>query len=150
MDIYTYIYTYTYRLWLKMGCGSIQDVGQQTEATSVVIPTGLAIGFSKNRISAQPRHKRQEALHIEHRTEWPVLIALQRGSNTQSQRINKCGQNVNSITNLQHLWVRHDGADLIRRLSPTLQAASSKLYQVKELHTGIAAYSKNLTGLDGF
>jgi len=38
-------------LWLKKGRGSIRDVGQQMEATSVVIPTGLAIGFSQNGIT---------------------------------------------------------------------------------------------------
>ena len=33
-------------IWLKTGCGSIRDVGQQTKATSVAFPTGLAIGLS--------------------------------------------------------------------------------------------------------
>ena len=67
--MYMYMYIYIYKLflsvgsplrgnpfsgfwlWLKTGCGSIQDVGQRTEATSVVIPTGLAIGFSQNGIT---------------------------------------------------------------------------------------------------
>ena len=71
MDVYVYVYVYMciykvflsvgsplrgnpfsgFWLWLKTGCGSIRDVGQRTEATSVVIPTGLAIGFSQNGIT---------------------------------------------------------------------------------------------------
>jgi len=38
-------------LWLKRGCGPIRDVRQRTEATSIVIPVGLAFGYSQNGIT---------------------------------------------------------------------------------------------------